>query len=74
MATRLEERTGSNADPLEGSSLPAWTYSDPEFFAAEQERVFAPSWQLDASETLSRRERKERIAGLDEKAARPKGK
>jgi phenylpropionate dioxygenase-like ring-hydroxylating dioxygenase large terminal subunit len=33
-------------DPLDGWSLPAWTYSDPEFFAAERERVFAPSWQV----------------------------
>ena len=32
--------------PLDGWSLPAWTYSDPEFFAVEQERVFAPSWQV----------------------------
>mgnify|MGYP001765117449 FL=1 len=32
-------------DPLDGWSLPAWTYRDPEFFAAEQERVFRPSWQ-----------------------------
>jgi phenylpropionate dioxygenase-like ring-hydroxylating dioxygenase large terminal subunit len=35
-----------HADLLEGWSLPAWTYSDPEFFALEQERVFAPSWQV----------------------------
>ncbi|MEE4450164.1 aromatic ring-hydroxylating dioxygenase subunit alpha [Novosphingobium resinovorum] len=33
-------------DPLEGWSLPAWTYSDAEFFEAEKERVFAPSWQV----------------------------
>ena len=33
-------------DPLDGWSLPAWTYADPEFFAAERERVFAPSWQI----------------------------
>jgi phenylpropionate dioxygenase-like ring-hydroxylating dioxygenase large terminal subunit len=33
-------------DPLDGWSLPAWTYSDPEFFAVEHERVFAPSWQV----------------------------
>jgi carnitine monooxygenase subunit len=33
-------------DPLEGWSLPAWTYDDPDFFRAEQEHVFAPSWQL----------------------------
>jgi phenylpropionate dioxygenase-like ring-hydroxylating dioxygenase large terminal subunit len=35
-----------NFDSLDGWSLPAWTYSDPEFFAAEEERVFAPSWQV----------------------------
>ena len=33
-------------DPLEGWSLPAWTYRDPEFFKLEKERVFAPSWQV----------------------------
>ena len=32
--------------PLDGWSLPAWTYADPEFFEAEKERVFAPSWQV----------------------------
>ncbi len=36
----------SNIDPLDGWSLPAWTYNDPDFFAAEQQRVFAPSWQI----------------------------
>ncbi|MGB5078098.1 MAG: aromatic ring-hydroxylating dioxygenase subunit alpha [Sphingorhabdus sp.] len=36
----------SNHDPLEGWSLPAWTYDDPDFFAAEVEHVFAPSWQI----------------------------
>jgi len=36
----------SNIDPLDGWSLPAWTYSDPEFFALEKERVFAASWQV----------------------------
>ncbi len=46
MATSHLEWAGSNADPLDGWSLPAWTYSDPEFFAAEKERVFAPSWQV----------------------------
>jgi phenylpropionate dioxygenase-like ring-hydroxylating dioxygenase large terminal subunit len=39
-------REVSDFDPLEGWSLPAWTYSDPEFFALEKERVFAPSWQV----------------------------
>jgi phenylpropionate dioxygenase-like ring-hydroxylating dioxygenase large terminal subunit len=33
-------------DPLEGWSLPAWTYADAEFLAVEKERVFAPSWQV----------------------------
>lgn len=33
-------------DPLENWSLPAWTYDDPDFFAAEVERVIAPSWQI----------------------------
>ncbi|WP_067597470.1 aromatic ring-hydroxylating oxygenase subunit alpha [Altererythrobacter ishigakiensis] len=36
----------NDIDPLDGWSLPAWTYSDPEFFALEKERVFAPSWQI----------------------------
>jgi phenylpropionate dioxygenase-like ring-hydroxylating dioxygenase large terminal subunit len=44
MATRLREISGT--DPQGGWSLPAWTYADPEFFALEQERVFAPSWQV----------------------------
>jgi phenylpropionate dioxygenase-like ring-hydroxylating dioxygenase large terminal subunit len=35
-----------NEDDLADWSLPAWTYSDPEFFALEKERVFAPSWQV----------------------------
>jgi phenylpropionate dioxygenase-like ring-hydroxylating dioxygenase large terminal subunit len=34
------------SDPLDGWSLPAWTYSDPEFFELEKERVFASSWQV----------------------------
>lgn len=45
MATKLH-LAGDNADPLEGWSLPAWTYRDAEFFALEKERVFAPSWQV----------------------------
>jgi len=36
----------SQPDPLEGWSLPAWTYDDPDFFRAEQEKVFAASWQV----------------------------
>lgn len=34
------------ADPDAGWSLPAWTYSDPDFFAAEAARVLRPSWQV----------------------------
>jgi phenylpropionate dioxygenase-like ring-hydroxylating dioxygenase large terminal subunit len=33
-------------DPLEGWSLPAWTYHDPEFAALEVERIFRPGWQV----------------------------
>jgi phenylpropionate dioxygenase-like ring-hydroxylating dioxygenase large terminal subunit len=33
-------------DPLEGWSLPAWTYHDPEFAGVEEDRVFRPSWQV----------------------------
>jgi phenylpropionate dioxygenase-like ring-hydroxylating dioxygenase large terminal subunit len=36
----------SNIDPDEGFSLPAWTYSDPDFFNAEIQRVMRPSWQV----------------------------
>ena len=43
--------TFTNIDPppsdnLDGWSLPAWTYSDPDFHAAEIERIFRPSWQV----------------------------
>jgi phenylpropionate dioxygenase-like ring-hydroxylating dioxygenase large terminal subunit len=30
----------------ESWSLPAWTYSDPDFMALEREKVFLPAWQL----------------------------
>ena len=33
-------------DPLDGWSLPAWTYRDPEFAVVETERIFRPSWQI----------------------------
>jgi carnitine monooxygenase subunit len=36
----------SDADPLDGWSLPAWTYDDAEFLEVERERIFAPSWQV----------------------------
>lgn len=32
--------------PDEPVSLPAWLYTDPEFFEAEKEHVFRPSWQV----------------------------
>lgn len=35
-----------DADPLDGWSLPSWTYHDPEFHAVELDRVFRPSWQV----------------------------
>jgi phenylpropionate dioxygenase-like ring-hydroxylating dioxygenase large terminal subunit len=44
MATRPANDT--THDPLEGWSLPTWTYADPEFFALERDRVFRPSWQV----------------------------
>ena len=44
MATQVAD--APKTDPLEGWSLPAWTYSDAEFFDAEKEHVFAPSWQI----------------------------
>ncbi|PKB14708.1 phenylpropionate dioxygenase-like ring-hydroxylating dioxygenase large terminal subunit [Novosphingobium kunmingense] len=33
-------------DPDADVSLPGWTYSDAEFHALEQERIFRPSWQI----------------------------
>ena len=35
-----------DADPDAGWSLPAWTYSDPEFFTTEVTRILRPSWQV----------------------------
>ena len=40
------EIDGPSADPDADFSLPGWTYRDPEFFAAEMERVIRPSWQI----------------------------
>jgi carnitine monooxygenase subunit len=34
------------ADPDANFGLPGWTYSNPGCFAAEQDRVLAPSWQI----------------------------
>jgi phenylpropionate dioxygenase-like ring-hydroxylating dioxygenase large terminal subunit len=33
-------------DPDDGWSLPAWTYSDPEYFSVETTRLMRPSWQV----------------------------
>lgn len=33
-------------DPLDGWSLPAWTYHDEEFHRLELDRIFRPSWQV----------------------------
>ncbi len=44
MAT--QPRSDIMSDPDAGWSLPAWTYSDPDFFQAEIDRVFRPSWQI----------------------------
>lgn len=33
-------------DPLDGWSLPAWTYHDAEFHLLELDRIFRPSWQI----------------------------
>ncbi len=30
----------------EATSLPAWLYTDPEFFEVEKEAIFRPSWQI----------------------------
>lgn len=37
---------GGRCAPDDPVSLPAWLYTDPEFFAVEAERVFRPSWQV----------------------------
>ena len=36
----------SNQDPDEGWSLPAWLYSDADYFEVELRRVIRPSWQI----------------------------
>jgi carnitine monooxygenase subunit len=44
MATQVAQN--DSHDPLEGWSLPAWTYDDQEFAKLEVERIFRPSWQV----------------------------
>ncbi len=41
-----ESGLDTSHDQLEGWSLPAWTYDDPEFAALEVDRIFRPSWQV----------------------------
>lgn len=45
MATRRQMQA-VEADPDAGWSLPAWTYSDPEYYRVEMRRVLRPSWQI----------------------------
>ena len=46
MDNALADIAGEMPDPDADVSLPGWIYSDAEFFALEQERVFRPSWQI----------------------------
>ena len=51
MASAVLDRAGGGAiadaaDPDADWSLPAWTYADADFHAAEIARVFRPSWQI----------------------------
>ena len=46
LAQALAQIASSAADPDADWSLPGWTYHDPEFFAAEMDRVIRPSWQI----------------------------
>lgn len=41
-----DHRMVEAADPLDGWSLPAWTYADPDFARVEAARIFRPSWQI----------------------------
>ena len=42
----MATRPVHDIDPLEGWSLPSWTYHDAEFHQVELDRVFRPSWQV----------------------------
>src|SRR3546814_57814 len=46
MSQVQQAERGSNVDPDEGWSLPAWIYRDSEFYRVEVERVMRPSWQV----------------------------
>ena len=41
-------------DISRASTLPGFAYRDPDIFAAQRERVFAPSWQFIGDESLAR--------------------
>lgn len=38
--------SSDRSDPLDGWSLPGWTYRDAEFHQLENARIFRPSWQV----------------------------
>ncbi|MDP9011187.1 MAG: aromatic ring-hydroxylating dioxygenase subunit alpha [Pseudomonadota bacterium] len=40
------DESAANITGQDGFSLPGWIYRDADFFQAETERVFAPSWQV----------------------------
>ena len=42
----VADLSGDARDPDADWSLPGWTYRDPEFHAAEMDRVIRPSWQI----------------------------
>jgi phenylpropionate dioxygenase-like ring-hydroxylating dioxygenase large terminal subunit len=45
----MYDGTQASSDPAADEdrlSLPSWIYTDPEFLAAEADRVFRPSWQI----------------------------
>jgi len=46
LAAMAITRPLSNQDPDEGWSLPAWIYSDADYFEVELRRVIRPSWQI----------------------------
>lgn len=46
MSRSTQPTAYDDADPDDGFSLPAWLYSDGEFFNVEMARVMRPSWQV----------------------------
>ena len=45
-ATLRTPQPSPHTDPLDDWGLPAWTYHDADFYRAEKERIFRPSWQI----------------------------